>query len=192
MNVALSELPRFTAMTPENALTSGILLAPDLTYMDVAYRDAVDFGYSKSPVVEMLIPSLVDDSLAAEGSHVASLFCQQFNPNLGAGWLEQKAAAADTIIDTVTRYAPNFRDSIIGSQVLSPYDLETEFGLVGGDIFHGRLSLDQLFSARPMLGSGQYATEIKNLYMCGSGTHPGGGVSGLPGYNAARKIIADH
>ncbi len=192
MNVALSELPRFTAMTPENALTGGIILAPDLDYMDMAYRDALDYGYSRKPVVEMLIPSLVDDSLAPAGAHVASLFCQQFNPNLGSGWKDQKAAAADAIISTVTKYAPNFRSSIIGSKVLSPFDLETEFGLVGGDIFHGRLSLDQLFSARPMLGSGQYATEITNLYMCGAGTHPGGGVSGLPGYNAARKIISDH
>ena len=192
LNVALSELPRFTATTPENALTGGIILAPDLHYMDIAYRDAVDFGYSRKPVVEMLIPSLVDDSLAPPGAHVASLFCQQFNPNLGSKWRDQKAAATDAIIDTVTEYAPNFRASIIGKQVLSPYDLETEFGLIGGDIFHGRLSLDQLFSARPMLGSGQYATEITNLYMCGAGTHPGGGVSGLPGYNAARKIISDH
>ena len=172
-------------------MTGGIILAPDLNYMDVDYRDAVDFGYSRKPVVEMLIPSLIDDSLAPAGAHVASLFCQQFNPNLGSGWQDQKAAA-DAIIDTVTKYAPNFRNSIIGSEVLSPYDLETEFGLVGGDIFHGRLSLDQLFSARPMLGSGQYATEISNLYMCGAGTHPGGGVSGLPGHNAARKIISDH
>jgi len=192
MNVALSELPAFTATTPQKALTGGIILVPDLNYMDVAYRDAVDFGYSRKPVVEMLIPSLVDDSLTPAGAHVASLFCQQFNPNPGSGWQDQKAAAADAIIDTVTKYAPNFRDSIIGSQVLSPYDLEIEFGLVDGDIFHGRLSLDQLFSGRPMLGSGQYATEISNLYMCGAGTHPGGGVSGLPRHNAARKIISDH
>tara|TARA_B110000977_G_scaffold96731_1_gene127528 strand:- start:12994 stop:14562 length:1569 start_codon:yes stop_codon:yes gene_type:complete len=192
INVALSELPRFTATTPQHALTGGIILAPDLKYMDTAYRDAVDFGYSRKPIVEMLIPSLVDDSLAPAGAHVASLFCQQFNPTLGASWRDQKVAATDAIIDTVTEYAPNFRASIIGSQVLSPFDLETKFGLVGGDIYHGRLSLDQLFSARPMLGSGQYATEISNLYMCGAGTHPGGGVSGLPGYNAARKIISDH
>ena len=96
MNVALSELPAFTATTPQKVLTGGIILAPDLNYMDVAYRDAVDFGYSRKPVVEMLIPSLVDDSLAPAGAHVASLFCQQFNPNLGSGWQDQKAAAADT------------------------------------------------------------------------------------------------
>jgi phytoene dehydrogenase-like protein len=191
MNVALSALPAFTANTPPDALTGGIVLAPSLQYMDTAYRDAVQHGFSSQPVVELLIPSLVDDTLAPPGHHVASLFCQQFNPGLGAAWNDQRQAAADTIIDTVTSYAPNFKDSIIASQLLSPHDLETRFGLLGGDIQHGRLSLDQLFMARPMIGAGQYATEIKNLYMCGAGTHPGGGVSGIPGHNAAKKILSD-
>jgi len=191
MNVALSELPAFTAEHPPEALSGGIIMAPSLGYMDAAYTEARQSGYSRQPVVEMLIPSLVDDSLAPAGQHVASLFCQQFDPGLGAAWEDHRDAAADTIIDTVNRFAPNFRDSIIGRQLLSPWDLEQRFGLVGGDIFHGRLTLDQLFSARPMIGAGQYATEISGLYMCGSGTHPGGGVSGAPGYNAAQRVLAD-
>ncbi len=191
MNVALSELPKFTARMPEDCLTAGIIMAPSLQYMDNAYHDARRYGYSRQPIVEMLIPSVVDDSLAPSGMHVASLFCQQFNPDLGEAWLDKKAEAAAHIIDTVSTWAPNFKASVIGQQVLSPFDLETKFGLTGGDIFHGRLSVEQLFSARPMLGIGQYKTEIGNLYMCGSGTHPGGGVSGMPGHNAADAILRD-
>jgi phytoene dehydrogenase-like protein len=163
-------------------------MAPSLDYMDQAYTDARRNGWSSAPIVEMLIPSLIDNSLAPEGHHVASLFCQQFDPSLGSGWGENRESVADLIIDTVNDYAPNFRDAVIGRQIHSPHDLEMKFGLVGGDIFHGRLSLEQLFSARPMLGLGQYATDIPGLFMCGAGTHPGGGVSGIPGYNAAREI----
>lgn len=189
MNLALSSPPSFKADTPTGALTGGIILAPDLKYMDRAFQDAVEHGFSKQPVVEMLIPSLVDDSLAPPGMHVASLFCQQFNPDLGAAWSTHKTDAISSILATVDQYAPGFSDNIVGLQAFSPHDLETTFGLVGGDIFHGRLSLDQLFSARPMLGAGRYATEIDGLYMCGAGTHPGGGVSGLPGFNAAKEIL---
>ena len=191
MNVALTELPAFTAEHPPEALTGGIIIAPSLGYMDRAYTDARQHGYSRQPVVEMLIPSLVDDGLAPAGQHVASLFCQQFDPGLGLEWDRQRDAAADTVINIVNTFAPNFKGSILGRQTLSPWDLEQRFGLVGGDIFHGRLTLDQLFSARPMVGAGRYATEIGGLYMCGSGTHPGGGVSGAPGHNAAQRIVAD-
>ena len=192
MNVALSELPRFTTRTVDHYLESGILIAPDLAYMDRAWLDARQSGWPEKPIVELLIPSTIDDTLAPPGQHVASLFCQQFDPGLGAAWEQHREAAADRIIDTVNEYAPNFKASIIGRQVLSPWDLEQVFGLTGGDIFHGRLSLEQLFSARPRLGMGQYRTPFTNLYMCGSGTHPGGGVSGIPGHNAAREIIRDH
>jgi phytoene dehydrogenase-like protein len=189
MNVALSELPTFSADTPENALTGGVIMAPSLRYMDQAYYDATRHGFSREPVVEMMIPSVVDSSLAPDGQHVASLFCQQFDPSLGDAWASRRDEAAETIIETVNKFAPGFRESIIGTQVLSPWDLEQRFGLIGGDIFHGRLSLDQLFTARPMLGAGQYQTEVDGLFMCGSGTHPGGGVSGAPGHNAAREIL---
>jgi phytoene dehydrogenase-like protein len=196
MNVALAELPDFTCL-PGKALAehhqSGILLAPSLDYMDEAYRDAKTYGWSRRPVVEMLIPSTVDDSLAPAGQHVASLFCQQFAPTLSEGrsWDDVREQAADTIIDTVNEWAPNFRASVLGRQILSPLDLERTFGLTGGDIFHGQLSLAQLWSARPILGHGDYRGPLKGLYMCGSGTHPGGGVTGLPGRNAAREILKD-
>ena len=196
MNVALSELPDFTAL-PGTARaehhTAGIILAPSLAYMEQAYFDARIFGWSKAPIVEVLIPSTVDDSLAPPGRHVASLFCQHVAPELpnGASWDDHKDTVADLMIDTVTRFAPNFRASVLGRQVLSPLDLERTFGLVGGDIFHGALDLGQLFSARPMLGHGDYRGPLPGLYMCGSGTHPGGGVTGAPGHNAAREVLRD-
>jgi phytoene dehydrogenase-like protein len=161
--------------------------------MERAYFDARRHGWAREPVIEMLIPSTIDPSLAPPGQHVASLFCQQFAPQLpdGSSWDLHREAVADLIIDTVNRWAPNFKASVIGRQILSPLDLERVFGLIGGDIFHGALSLDQMFSARPTLGHGTYRGPLRGLYMCGSGTHPGGGVSGAPGHNAAREILRD-
>jgi phytoene dehydrogenase-like protein len=196
MNVALSELPDFLCL-PGKALAehhqSGIIIAPSLDYMDRAFTDARQFGWSRAPIVEMLIPSTVDDSLAPPGAHVASLFCQQFAAVLpdGRSWDDEREAAADLIIDTVNAVAPNFRASVLGRMILSPLDLERTFGLAGGDIFHGAMTLDQLWAARPILGHGDYRGPLKGLYMCGAGTHPGGGVTGAPGHNAAREILAD-
>ena len=196
MNVALSELPDFTVLPGRSTAehhTSGIIMAPSLAYMDQAYLDAKAGGWSKQPIVEMLIPSTLDDSLAPPGQHVASLFCQHVAPVLpgGASWDDHREQVADVMIDLVNSHAPNFKAAVLGRQIMSPLDLERTFGLIGGDIFHGALSLDQLFSARPMLGHGDYRGPLKALYMCGSGTHPGGGVTGAPGHNAAREIIAD-
>ncbi len=194
MNVALSELPRFTCLPePGEHHQSGIIIAPTLDYMDRAFNDARQFGMSKKPIVEILIPSTVDDSLAPRGRHVASLFCQQFSPQLpdGGSWDDAREAAADRIIETVDGYAPNFKASVIARQIHSPLDLERKFGLVGGDIMHGAMSLDQLWSARPILGYAAYRGPLKGLYMCGAGTHPGGGVTGAPGHNAARQILVD-
>ena len=196
MNVALAELPDFTALPGRAAAdhhTAGIIMAPSLAYMDQAYLDAKAGGWSKRPIVEMLIPSTLDDSLAPPGQHVASLFCQHVAPVLpnDASWDTHREEVADVMIDLVNSHAPNFKASVLGRQIMSPLDLERTFGLIGGDIFHGALSLDQLFSARPMLGHGDYRGPLKGLYMCGSGTHPGGGVTGAPGHNAAREIIAD-
>ncbi|WP_066531334.1 NAD(P)/FAD-dependent oxidoreductase [Erythrobacter sp. CCH5-A1] len=194
MNVALSELPRFTCLPePGEHHQSGIIIAPTLDYMDKAFLDAKGHGWSKRPIVEMLIPSTVDDSLAPPGQHVASLFCQQFAPELpdGRDWDDEEDAAADTIIDTVEAHAPGFRASILGRQVLSPKGLYRKFGLVGGDIMHGHMSLDQLWSARPVLGNGAYRGPVKGLYMCGAGNHPGGGVTGAPGHNCAHEVLAD-
>ncbi|HML07489.1 MAG TPA: NAD(P)/FAD-dependent oxidoreductase [Xanthobacteraceae bacterium] len=194
MNVALSRLPQFTAL-PEagDHLTSGIILAPSLAYMDRAYRDARDFGVSREPIIEMLIPSTLDDSLAPPGAHVASLFCQHVAPQLpdGRSWDACRDAVADAMIATVERYAPGFAASVVGRQVLSPLDLEREFGLLGGDIFHGAMTLDQLFSVRPMLGYADYRSPVAGLYHCGAGAHPGGGVTGAPGHNAAQVMLAD-
>lgn len=194
MNVALSRLPDFTALPGDGEhLRAGIVIAPSLDYMDRAYCEAKTHGWSQAPIVEMLIPSIIDDSLAPPGSHVASLFCQHFAPNLpeGRNWGDEREAAADAIIATVECHAPGFAGSIIARQIHSPFDLERKFGLVGGDIFHGRMTLDQLWSARPVLGHADYRGPIEGLYMCGSGTHPGGGVTGAPGHNAAGIIISD-
>ena len=188
MNVALSELPRF-ACSPEPGphLSSGIIIAPNLDYMDRAWVDAREHGWSKAPIVEMLIPSTLDDSLAPEGGHVASLFCQQFDP--GVDWDKHREAADETILDTIETHAPGFRASIVGQIALSPLDLERRFGLIGGDIFHGRMSLDQLWAMRPLLGFADHRMPVPGLYLCGSGAHPGGGVTGRPGRNAAAAVV---
>jgi phytoene dehydrogenase-like protein len=195
MNVALSALPSFTALPGEgDHLTAGIILAPSLGYMERAYQDARDHGWSRAPVVEVLVPSTLDESLAPEGAHVASLFCQHVAPELpdGRSWDDHREEVADLMIATVDRFAPGFAASVVGRQILSPLDLERQFGLLGGDIFHGALTLNQLFSARPMLGHADYRGPLKGLYHCGSGAHPGGGVTGAPGHNADRTILADH
>jgi len=194
MNVALSELPRFSCLPDAgDHMTAGIIIAPSLAYMERAYIDARTDGWSKRPIVEMLIPSTLDDSLAPEGRHVASLFCQHVQPQLsdGRSWDDHREEVAEVMMETVDAYAPGFKASVLGRQIMSPLDLERTFGLIGGDIFHGQLVLDQLFSARPVLGHGNYRSPVPGLYLCGSGTHPGGGVTGAPGHNAAREIARD-
>jgi phytoene dehydrogenase-like protein len=195
INVALNALPSFTALPGAgDHLTAGIIMGPSLGYMDRAWQDARTHGWSREPVVEVLIPSTLDDTLCPLGQHVASLFCQHVAPQLsdGRSWDDHRDEVADLMIATVDTYAPGFAASVIGRQVLSPLDLERQFGLVGGDIFHGALTLNQLFSARPMLGHADYRGPLKGLYHCGSGAHPGGGVTGAPGHNAARVILGDH
>jgi phytoene dehydrogenase-like protein len=196
MNVALSELPDFKSLPGKELAehhTAGIIMAPSLRYMEQAYFDSRTHGWSKQPIVELVISSTLDDTLAPKGQHVASLFCQHVAPELpnGKSWDDHREEVADLMIDTVNSYAPNFKASVLGRQIMSPLDLERTFGLVGGDIFHGALDLGQMFSARPALGHADYRGPIPGLYMCGSGTHPGGGVTGAPGHNAAREIIKD-
>ncbi|MDJ0611774.1 MAG: NAD(P)/FAD-dependent oxidoreductase [Kiloniellales bacterium] len=201
MNLALSELPRFAALDgkdDEAKLTGTIDIAPSLGYLERAYDEAKGGGWASEPVVSMCLPSTLDDTLAPKGCHVMSLFCQHFHPELSPGpngearsWDDEKEKVADLIVDTVDRVAPNLKASIVGRQVLSPLDLEREFGLVGGDIFHGALHLDQIYSLRPAAGYADYRGPVKNLYLCGSGAHPGGGVSGLPGKLAAEAVRAD-
>ena len=196
MNVALNELPDFAALPGREVAehhTAGIILAPSLGYMEQAYFDARTFGWSRRPIVELVISSTLDDTLAPPGQHVASLFCQHVAPTLpdGASWDDHRDEVADLMIATVDAYAPNFKRSVLGRQVFTPLDLERTFGLVGGDIFHGALDIGQTFSARPMLGHADYRGPLPGLYMCGAGTHPGGGVTGAPGHNAAREIVRD-
>ena len=203
MNVALSELPDFSAMPGTNLQPhhqSGILIGPSLQYFEQAYFDAksraYNAGWARKPIVEVVISSTLDDTLAPAGQHVASLFCQQVNPDMpdesgDGGWDAHRDTVAKLMIDTVNDYAPNFARSVLGYEALSPLDLERRFGLIGGDIFHGALGPDQMFSARPLLGQGSYRGAFANLYLCGSGSHPGGGVTGLPGRNAAREILKD-
>jgi phytoene dehydrogenase-like protein len=199
MNVALDRLPSFACLPGHERQphhSSGIVIAPSLAYMERAYFDAKTDGWSRAPIVEVLIPSTVDDSLAPPGMHVASLFCQHVHPDVGAvrpgtTWDDHREVVADLMIDTVDAMAPGFRTSVVGRRALTPLDLEREFGLVGGDIFHGALALDQLFATRPTLGAANYRMPVRGLYLCGSGAHPGGGVTGLPGRNAAREILRD-
>ena len=198
MNVALSELPDFRSRPGTNRQdhhASGIIIGSSIDYMDQAYLDARRDGWSRHPVVEMLIPSTLDETLAPPDRHVASLFVQHVAPKLpdGRSWDNpaEKERFADLVIDTVTAHAPNFRASVVARQVLSPLDLERRFGLVDGDIFHGALGLDQLFSTRPVVGYANYRLPVPGLYLCGAGAHPGGGVTGVPGHNAAREILAD-
>jgi len=194
INVALSELPDFrclpgTQAQPHHA--SGILFGSSLRAMDQAWRDALHGGFSRAPIVEMLIPSVIDDSLAPAGAHVASLFCQHFDPDPPGGWDALKAAAVEAVFARVESFCPNFRRALLGYRAWTPLDLERDYGLTGGDIFHGQLTPDQLFSLRPLLGYARYRGPLEGLYHCGSGAHPGGGVSGAPGHNAAREIVRD-
>ena len=193
MNVALGELPRFASMPEQSRdiFKGAIEICPSLRYMRRAYATAQSAGWSERPIISMWVPSTQDETLAPPGGHVASLFCQHFQRHLpmGRSWDESRNEAADHIIETVDRYAPNFKASVLGRQIKSPLDIERDLGMVGGDIFHGALHLDQLFSLRPLAGHADYRMPVKNLFLCGSGAHPGGGVTGLPGRNAAREIL---
>lgn len=187
MNVALSDLPKFRHAPESDAhLRSGIIMASSLDYMDQAYHSARANGFSAQPIVEMLIPSMVDDSLAPKGQHVASLFCQHVDPDLPE---DREDEAVNAVFDVIEHHAPGFRELVLHRQVHTPRALEAKFGLWRGDIFHGRMSLDQLWAARPVLGAGSHKMPIKGLWLCGSGAHPGGGVTGAPGHNCAHEIL---
>jgi len=193
MNVALCELPSFTCLPGKGAHhTAGIILAPTLRYMEQAYFDARTFGWSKKPIVELLIPSTLDDSLAPPGQHVAIFSASTLHRNCRTANRGCPQANRCRSHDRHRqRVRAKLQASVLGRQIMSPLDLERTFGLIGGDIMHGTLQLDQMFSARPMLGHGNYRGPLPGLYMCGAGTHPGGGVTGAPGHNAAREILAD-
>ena len=193
VNLALDALPDFKCMPGAGAhLRGAISISPDVEYMERAYDDAKYGDYSKHPYIDMVIPSLTDPSVAPPGKHVMSCFVQYAPYKLREGtWDEKREAFGDNVINTLAEYAPNIKNIIVGRQVLTPLDLERDFGLSEGNIFQGELSLEQLFFLRPVPGWAQYRTPIKNLYMCGSATHPGGGIMGAPGRLAALEILKD-
>jgi phytoene dehydrogenase-like protein len=193
VNLALDALPDFTCLPgPGPHLRGAISISPSVDYMERAFDDAKYGRFSRRPYIDIVIPSLTDPSVAPPGKHVMSCFVQYAPYHLAEGsWDEQREAFGDTVIDTLAEYAPNIRNVIRHRQVVTPLDLEREWGLSEGNIFQGELTLEQLFFLRPAPGWAQYRTPINNLYMCGSATHPGGGIMGAPGRNAAMKILAD-
>lgn len=193
VNLALDALPDFKSLPGAGAhLRGAISISPSVEYMERAYDDAKYGRFSRRPYIDMVIPSLTDPSVAPPGKHVVSCFVQYAPYHLKEGaWDERREEFGDTVIDTIAEHAPNIRDRILHRQVLTPLDLEREFGLSEGNIFQGELTLEQLFFLRPAPGWAQYRTPIRNLYMCGSATHPGGGIMGASGRNGALKILDD-
>jgi phytoene dehydrogenase-like protein len=193
VNLALDALPDFTSRPGAGRhLRGAISISPSVDYMERAYDEAKYGEFSRRPYIDMVIPTLTDPSLAPPGKHILSCFVQYAPYRLARGtWDEQRDAFGDAVIDALAEHAPNIRDIVLHRQVLTPLDLEREFGLSEGNIFHGELTLEQLFFLRPVPGWSQYATPIRDLWMCGSATHPGGGVMGAPGRNAARRILGD-
>jgi phytoene dehydrogenase-like protein len=196
VNLALGELPDFRALPgiqvgPQHKAT--VHICPSLEYMEQAWDDAKYGRPSTRPMLEVTLPTTYDDSLAPAGIHLMSIFAQ-YAPYRLAGdqtWADIREAVADRVIEVLSKYAPNIQNAIIHRHILTPADLEAEYGMTGGNIFHGEMSLGQLFFLRPLAGWARYRTPIRNLYLCGSGTHPGGGVTGAPGRNAAREILSD-
>jgi phytoene dehydrogenase-like protein len=194
VNLALDALPSFTCLPGEGRHLRGALsISPSVDYMERAYDEAKYGAFSRRPYIDMVIPTLTDPSVAPPGKHILSCFVQYAPYKLASpaprSWDDQREALGDTVIDTIAEYAPNIRDIILHRQVLTPLDLEREFGLTEGNIFQGELTLEQLFFARPVPGWAKYRTPVKNLWMCGSATHPGGGIMGAPGRNAALRIL---
>jgi phytoene dehydrogenase-like protein len=194
VNLALDALPNFTCLPGAGPhLRGAISISPSIDYMERAYDDAKYGKFSSRPYMDMVIPSLTDPSVAPPGKHVMSCFVQYAPYHLRDGvWDDrQREAFGDAVIDTIAEYAPNIKDIILHRQVLTPLDIERDFGLTEGNIFQGELTLEQLFFLRPVPGYAQYATPIDRLYMCGSATHPGGGIMGAPGRNAATRILKE-
>ena len=193
VNLALNGLPDFTCLPGKgHHLHGAISISPSMDYLEKAYDDAKYGNFSESPYMDIIIPSLLDPDMAPPGKHVMSCFVQYAPYNINGGWDDNKREAfGDAVIKALARFAPNIEDIIIHRQVLTPADLEETFGLTEGNIFHGELSLQQLFVLRPAAKWANYKTPIRNYYQCGSGTHPGGGITGSPGEMAAKKILSD-
>jgi len=194
VNFALSGLPKFTALKQpaDGALSGRIHIGPDIDYLERAFDEAKYGNFSRQPYLEVAIPSLTDPSLVPEGKHVMSVYMQYAPYKLkGTDWDKERGALGDTVVKTLAQYAPNLPELILHQQTITPQDLEDNFGLTGGHIFHGELALDQFFTMRPLLDWARYRTPIAKLYLCGSGTHPGSGLTGGSGANAAREIGRD-
>jgi phytoene dehydrogenase-like protein len=193
VNLALDGLPDFRCLPGAGThLRGAISISPSIEYMERAYDEAKYGRFSRRPYIDIVIPSLTDPSVAPPGKHVMSCFVQYAPYDLKEGnWDAKREEFGDTVVNTICEYAPNLKDIILHRQVLTPLDIERLFGLSEGNIFQGELSLEQLFFLRPVPGWAQYRTPIRNLYMCGSATHPGGGIMGAPGLNAARRILAE-
>lgn len=192
INLALNGLPDFRCLpgTPGPQHKATMHICPSIDYVERAWDDAKYGRPSTSPLLEMTVPTMYDQSLAPPGRHIMGIFLQYAPYTLSQGtWDELRDPFADRVIDIISEYAPNIRDIIVDRQVLTPLDLERRFGITGGNIFHGEMALDQMFVMRPAAGFARYKTPIRGLYLCGSGAHPGGGVMGAPGYNAAREIL---
>ena len=191
VNLALDGLPDFSCL-PGNGhhLRGAISISPSYDHLENAYDDAKYGNFSKKPFMDIILPSVLDPEMAPPGKHVMSCFVQYAPYNIQGGWNDEKREAfGDTVVDTLAHYAPNIKDIILHRQVLTPADLESTFGLTEGNIFHGELTIQQLFSLRPAVRWADYTTPIRNYYQCGSGTHPGGGITGSPGEMAAKKIL---
>jgi phytoene dehydrogenase-like protein len=196
VNLALSELPDLTAMPGKELGPQHpeIMISPTLEYLEKAWDDAKYGRFSEGPMIDAVIPTTKDPTIAPEGKHIMTCFVQYapYEPRDGSWDDGAREALGDRVVDTINEYAPNFKGSVIERQVLTPYDLEQRFGLIGGNIFQGEMSLDQLFSFRPTRELAGYKTPVDGLYLCGSGTHPGGGVMGIPGLNASKVVVGDH
>ena len=196
INLALGELPDFRAFpgtTPGPQHRATVHICPSLDYMERAWDDAKYGRPSARPLLEVTIPTLYDETLAPPGRHIMGVFLQYAPYRLAGGesWKQMGEAYADHALELLAEYAPNLRRAVLHRQVITPLDLEAEFGMTGGNIFHGEMSPDQLFAFRPVPGWAKYRTPLHGLYLCGSGAHPGGGVTGAPGHNAARGILRD-
>ena len=191
-NLALYALPEFTALKANgnsNLLRSRLQISPEIDYLERAFDESKYGNFSRNPYIEIAFPSLSDPSLAPAGQHVMSIYMQYAPYKLkNSDWETQRKALGETVVKTIAQYAPNLQQTILSHQIITPKDLEETYGLTGGHIFHGELALDQFFTMRPLLDWARYRTPIEHLYLCGSGTHPGTGLTGGSGANAAREI----
>jgi phytoene dehydrogenase-like protein len=195
VNLAVDRLPEFTCRKNGTAhLRGDVAIAPSIDYLERAYDQAKYGDFSQRPYLNVVIPSLVDSTIAPPGKHIVSCFVQYAPYAIKEGpehWPKRREAFGDAVVDTLAEYCPGLKESILFRQVLTPWDMEQEFGLTEGNIFHGELSLEQLWFQRPAAGWSRYKTPIRNLWMCASGTHPGGGIMGAPGELAAKTMLKE-